>query len=586
MTAPNDAVRSEKLARNSLAGIGATAVYLVSRLFLTPYVLLYLSLEEFGLWSMCFVILSYASIGAFGINTTYIRYTAKYHAAGKPEEISGLLSTGIICMTGFCSLFFLILFSTLPFILNLFDVAPDLRHLAGFMILGTAVIFGVDLTLGGFRAVLEGVQEIALAKKIFTLASLVEIAAILLFLYFGFGVKGMLYAYIIRVLLETLSCISRACRFVPSLRLSPRLLGKKHFRHLFVFGGKVQVLGGLAIFLSSLDRLVISSILGLSFAGIFEIARKFPFTGKSISGAAFGPFLPAAAHLGGSWEKDEIRPRKHRAQTYLFLVLWAVCIACIPLPLLFSDLFSHPLMAPATTLLLILLSLGGGYALMGHFAAHDRLKAGPLRDLFLNGARHINIANYILFCFLMAVARPLILAWAGPGYEEAAPVMAVLALAYMIHQCTGPATLIFRGIDRTGRELEYLILQLIFAGIWIPAATQRAGLTGTAWAILASTALASFFLFWRTNHVFHISMKTFFPRAVAPGAIPAVAAGILYFSLSALGTQNRMTSVAVVLTSGILYLGTVLPLTWNYVLNSGERDAIRAMLPRSKKNTH
>lgn len=85
----------KKMASNAAAGMIATGIYLVSRLLLTPFILNYLTLAEFGLWSLCFIILSYASMGGFGVNSTYIRYTARYSAEGHHEDISKLLSTGI-----------------------------------------------------------------------------------------------------------------------------------------------------------------------------------------------------------------------------------------------------------------------------------------------------------------------------------------------------------------------------------------------------------------------------------------------------------------------------------------------------------
>ena len=48
-----------KVARNSVASMGAVGIYFLSRLALTPFILHYVNLTEFGLWSMCFVILSY-----------------------------------------------------------------------------------------------------------------------------------------------------------------------------------------------------------------------------------------------------------------------------------------------------------------------------------------------------------------------------------------------------------------------------------------------------------------------------------------------------------------------------------------------
>ena len=303
-------VKKDSLAHNSAAGIIATAIYLCSRLFLTPYVLLYLSLEEFGLWSICFVILSYAALGAFGVNTAYIKYTAEYLRADKPDKINSLLSTGLVCMFAICTVFILCLYLLLPFLLDLFKVQAALKPLAGFMLIGTAFIFCLDLTLGCFRSLLEGMQRLVIVNKIYTATSFLEIGAILILLYLGVGLKGMLYAYILRTCCNIAGCLLISFRLMPSLRVSPLLFSREHFRQLFIYGGKMQVLGGIAMFLSSLDRMIISSMIGLAAAGMFEIGRKFPYTAKSVSGAAFGAFLPRAAHLeaNGNERRSSLLP--------------------------------------------------------------------------------------------------------------------------------------------------------------------------------------------------------------------------------------------------------------------------------------
>ena len=171
-----------KIARNSIAGIGATLFQLITRLAITPFVLSYVTLQEYGLWSFCFVVLSYAGMSAFGVNNTYIRYTAQYQAGGDMHRVSGLLSTGLICMGGLSALFYLTLWAGLPWVLEKSSISPELRDLASFMVLGTAVAFLADLVFGAFRSILEGMQEIAMVRFTAVAASTVEIFGIVLFL--------------------------------------------------------------------------------------------------------------------------------------------------------------------------------------------------------------------------------------------------------------------------------------------------------------------------------------------------------------------------------------------------------------------
>jgi O-antigen/teichoic acid export membrane protein len=576
-------IHSKKLAENAVAGMAATAVYLASRLLLTPLVLTYITLAEFGLWSMCFVILSYAGMGAFGVNTTYIRYTARFHAEGRDAEISGLLSTGMFGMLVFCSLFGCGLLFALPLILDGFHVAAEMRTTAAVMVLGTAAVFGLDLTLGGFRSVAEGLQEIALVKKIYTGAGLVEVAAILFFLYHGAGVRGLLYAYMVRVSLDTGACLLAARRLLPSLRVSPRLISRDHARRLFVFGGKVQVLGGLAIFLSVLDRMVISAMIGLSATGLFEVGRKFPATAKNVSASAFGPFLPAAANLKGSSAGGASGEWPDRLKTYLQIVLLAVCIALVPIAWVPTGVQ----VPRAVSWALVLVAMGGAVLLARHLDGsadrHDHLAARPLRRLYLDGLRHMNLINATLFAFLAAMADPLITAWVGPGYDNAAGVMRLLAAGYLVQQSTGPVTLMFRGIDRCGRELEYLLVQVILALAWIPAGAVAYGLTGAAAALAAGNTAAALFFFWRSNRAFQVGFRAFTTHTLMPALLPLTLAAGVYTVTRLWPCPQRTAAVVQLIGLGIGYVGLLLPLAWRGVLTTDEKRQVLALIPFQRK---
>jgi O-antigen/teichoic acid export membrane protein len=425
-------------------------------------------------------------------------------------------------------------------------------------------------------------QEIALAKKIFTVAALIEIVAIVFFLNQGAGVRGLLYAYIVRVLLETCACVLAARRLLPTLQVSPRFISRDHARRLFVFGGKVQALGGIAIFLSALDRMVISAMIGLSAAGLFEVGRKFPFTAKSISGAAFGPFLPAAANLGSAPDKGNAAIWTDRLKTYFQIVLLALCIALIPLPWLPAGVDLPPVVSWALTLS----ASAGAFLLirrLGPDVNRKQVSLGPLRGLYLDGLRHINLINAVLFAFLAAVAEPLITAWVGSEYATATGVMRLLAAGYMIQQSTGPVSLIFRGIGRCGREMEYLVVQLILALAWIPAGAMAYGLTGAAAGIAAGNGTAAIFLFWRSNRPFQVGLRDFATHTLKPTLLPLILAAVVYALTRLWPCPQRAAAVVQIVVLGLGYIGLLLPLTWKLVLTADEKKHVLALNPFRRK---
>jgi O-antigen/teichoic acid export membrane protein len=577
-----------KVAKNSIASMGAVGVYFFSRLALTPFILHYVDLTEFGLWSMCFVILSYAGLGVMGVNGAYIKFTAEYQARNDQTSIGSLLSTGIVCMTVFCLLFYAVLYLFLPYILEGFHVSSALMATASFMILGTALAFCLDFTLGGFRATLEGLQEIALSKSINVSASLFEVAMVVVLLPLGFGIKGLLYAYIIKTFAEMVTCTGLVFKKLPGLKLRPGLINKQAFKDLFVFGGKIQILGGLAIFLGSLDRIAITALLGLKATGMYEIGGKFPFTARNLSAAAFGPLLPAASYIGSSWERgDRISPGD-RAKKYLTLVFGALVVALLPGIFLIrkieektmSDVQIPYTLAAVAGVLILALFIIRIKKFYSRLLAEDKLIGKDLRDLYLKGFRHINIINVTLFSFLMAAAHPMIISWVGDSYLPAVPVLVLLSFAYMIHQGTGPAGLMVRGINRAGRELEYLLIQFILGIAWIPVGTLLFGITGTALGILGSSVLGSLYFFWRTNHAFRISLREMLKTVMMPALAPAISAASVYGITLIIPTTDRWVSAAEVIILGCLHLGLTFLILWKLFLTHEETETVAKVLNR------
>lgn len=574
----------KKAGKNAMAGMVATAIYFLSRIALTPIILTYISLTDFGLWSICFVILSYAAVGAVGINTAYVKFTAQYHAQDNLKGLNSLFSTGMLFMLLFALVFYTTIHFIHPWLLGLFHVEQESMAIASFMVMGTTLVFCIDFTMGGFRSILDGLQEIAFTKSVNVGASVFEVILIVIFLPLGMGIKGLLYAYGIKTVAEMLICTLFVFKKLPGFSVRFSLINTVAFKELFVYVGKVQVLGAISIFNASLARFVIASFMGLAGTGLFEIGRKFPFTGRNISRAAFGPFFPAASYIGGQWKQGDLAPVGLRAKKYLFLFIVSVLLGMVPV--LITYIFNPQAHAFPTALLCIvgILMIASATPLLRwlhrSFKEEDQLLETELQTFYLKGLRLLAMLNATVFGFLMAVATPLITCWVGHEYLGAVGVMVIISLSNMIHLCTGPATLVFRGINRSGREFEYLIIQLITALLWIPMGTHFMGIMGASLGVFASSTLGSLFLFLRTNQAFSISFKHFFKTVVTPTLGPLSVTMVIYGITLILPVQSRIMAGVEVMVLGIFHVALTIALLWKFFLTSEETTPLANMIKR------
>lgn len=579
-----------KIAHGAAVAMAANVVYLFSRLALTPFILAHVSIGEYGLWALCFVILSYAGMSAFGINNSYIKYTAEYLAAGRIERIAGLLSTGLCVMGAVSVFFFAALAWAAPFCVRFFRIDPGLADTAVFLLLGTSLAFLLDLTLGAFRGVLEGLQEVARSKYIWLAANLLEAALVVAFLHNGFGIRGVLYAYFIKSIVDVGGAMALVFLRLPQLRLSPALISRAYVNELFVFGGKVQVLGLLGMFMGSLDRLIITGMLGVEATGLLEVGRKLPFTARSITGAASAPFLPAASALGGWWRNGSTLSVRKKMWKYGSLCLATLLVGAPGVAPLALDVVRSGaprdlwLMAGEAGLWLILTAFPGMAALRlqwGLLRRDEYLDAPGLRELYLNGSRALNGINFMLYGFIMAATPQVFLAWVGPGFEKAYQVCLAVSFMCVIHLATLACSSLMRGINRSGRELEAVLINLVLMLMWVPAWTHLYGLYGTVWGVSLSTAASSLHFIARTNLAFRIGWVEYLRQAAMPAMGPLLAGGGVYAACSMLPPLGRWEALGVVGALGVAYVAGCLMLLKHFVLTAQEWSTLARQLRRT-----
>lgn len=307
-------------ARNSIYSIIANSWYLLSRFLLTPFILHFLNLKEYGLWTLCFVVISFLALTSIGLEGTYIKYVAEFHARGEKERINRLLSTGLLLTSVVAVCILTVMWLAMPQIISVLKIEPDLHQKAAFVFMGTGVIFMLDISLSCFGRTLDGLQQMALTAKIRLFSSFIELALIVVFLLGGLGVYGMMTAFLIRYVL-TIACNARfAFKFMPELKISYRYFDKPSLKLLISYGGRMQVLGFIGIFMSTFDKIIVTRVLGLAYTGMYEIGRKIPATAARLPAEVSGAMMPALSYLQGKNDIGHARSLFISASRYIAML--------------------------------------------------------------------------------------------------------------------------------------------------------------------------------------------------------------------------------------------------------------------------
>lgn len=396
---------NDRLSRNVISSVGAKVLYLATRFALPPVILASISLKEYGLWALAFILVAYLGMGAFGVSNVYVRYVAEYHARGQTDRIGDLLSTGLGLVSLFAVTVLVVLWFALPTMLGWFSVPEELRTTAFILIYGTVAVFMLDLSLGAFVYVLAGLQQIVLQNRIWIAAFLFETLLVIAFMLGGIGVLGLLYAFALRYALSISLSVWFCFKQLPGLRLSPTRFKRDYLRLYLRFGGILQISGLLGMFLRSVEKLIAGLFINVQAVGLFDIAQKFPVMATSIPSSINAAYLPAVTEMHAHGRDAEF------ARLYLagarqinlltafimgFLAAFAAplltawlgpnpdfakapfILACFTLPFQLnvvtgaaSNVFRgiaqpvHELLYPISQLILVVVLVGGGFLLFG-----------------------------------------------------------------------------------------------------------------------------------------------------------------------------------------------------------------------------
>ncbi|UCE64312.1 MAG: oligosaccharide flippase family protein, partial [Nitrospirota bacterium] len=356
---------------------------MLSRLMMPPIILSYVTLEEYGIWASCFILIGYLGMSTFGVSNVYVTYIAQYHAKGELAKINHLLSTGLTVVLVVTGSLLTLLWFGLPAIIETFHISGPLHRTAAILIFGTALVFAMDLSLGAFGFALQGLQRFGQQTLIWFVSFCLETILIVSLLLAGWGIYALLWALVARYVVSTFAYIVACYRALPTLSLRFRYINRESLKLFYRYGTVVQVSGLLGTFLFSIEKLIAGVFIGVKATGLFEIGQKFPIMGALLPSSLNAVLQPAIARLSSLNEKTEVRNLYLRGSRYLNMMTGLIMgfLAAFASPILFGWLGSSTEDYRLAALILALFTLPYQLnALTGPGTAVHRGVGRPLRE--------------------------------------------------------------------------------------------------------------------------------------------------------------------------------------------------------------
>jgi len=285
-----------KIGRNSFYNILRRVLLLPFNLILIPIILRYIGVEGYGVWVFVQTVMTFATLMDFGISSGITKFTAQYEAESNYTKILQVFNTFFVIYLCISVVFFTVILLCQDWIITTF-IKTDV--IAGgdisFVLLLSAAIFGMNIAFSVYPSFLNGLQRMDLTNKAGILWGVCNFIFSVVFLYLGWGIKGLVIANGLSSLITMFTHILLTIKVAPYLKLNPFLFDFKTLSRVFRFSSYGAIGGILAMLHFKFDKLIISYFLGLEYLTFYDVAHKIVFLIWGISGSFTTSIMPAAS---------------------------------------------------------------------------------------------------------------------------------------------------------------------------------------------------------------------------------------------------------------------------------------------------
>jgi O-antigen/teichoic acid export membrane protein len=322
-------VRNSLIVRNTVLNLFGLVVPLAVGFVTIPMVVQALGNERFGILALVWVVFGYFGLFDLGLGRTTTRYIADALGRNEPGKLPGYLWTTVHLQVAIGLLAAALAHVAAPLIVRRFLNIPDgfeQETILTLRLVGWSL--PVMFVSSSFRGVLEAAQRFDLVNAVKVPVNVLFYLLPLLGILVGFELPGIVVLLVVSRAAALAAWGGLALRVLPVLRTRPALR-RDLVRTLFSFSGWLGLSGILCAVTSSMDRLVIGSVLSVAavafYAAPFEAINRIGVVPGSLSMVLF----PAFSFLDAEGRADKVEILFARSMKFLLLSTGPVLILLV-----------------------------------------------------------------------------------------------------------------------------------------------------------------------------------------------------------------------------------------------------------------
>lgn len=260
--------------RNTVTNYLKVAVFMAEGVLIARWMIHFLGMESYGLWSLLWSFFAYSLLLDFGCGAAAQKYTSGGLYERDCRSYSGVISTIFTFHSAMALLLAAATFGCsliLPFLLGI--DSPEKLHLAKICF----YLFGLGSTLlfptGIFPEILVGLQKIYLRNFVIIICKTLELLGVLVIFYCNGGLILLITFVMFTMLLSNLVMGVCVLRLLPRFRL--RLAwDREKWKEIISFSGFVYCGKISSLILARSSRVIISIFCTVTKVGVFQLSSK------------------------------------------------------------------------------------------------------------------------------------------------------------------------------------------------------------------------------------------------------------------------------------------------------------------------
>ncbi len=296
-----------RVLRNTISNYLGKLVVLGSGFFLTPFLLNHLGATTYGLWILIGSLVAYGSLLDFGIAGAVTKYVAEYRARGEAERLGRLVSTALVLYSAFGLLAAAMGLSLAPVLPHLFQIPPEQRLEASWLIALSGVALGISIPATTTSAVLRGLQRFDLVNLIGVIGTVLSVVATVLVVLWGGGLLGIVIAGAIITILMQVPGLWLIRRLAPEIKFSGRAASRELIRSVTSFSSSLFILNVAGQLQTETDEIVIGIFLPIRAVTPYSIAQRLSEVPRILTDQFMKVLPPLASELDAQSDRARLR---------------------------------------------------------------------------------------------------------------------------------------------------------------------------------------------------------------------------------------------------------------------------------------